>query len=390
MTVSENAVSNHQHPIWAEVDLSAIAHNVRALRKMSQGAKHMLVAVKANGYGHGAVAVARTALENGATDLGVARIQEGIALRHAGISAPILIFGPTPAAGMRRLIENALTPTVISLADAMALSDAAVALGKSIEAQIKIDSGMGRLGLPCEDLRLPDGTTTAETVSRICALEGLAITGIYTHFATADHADKTYADQQFQRFETLIAKLADNGIHIPLRHAANSGAIMEMPQTHLEMVRAGISIYGLYPSGEVDRSLIALRPAMRLKARIIHLKQVPAGTAISYGCTYRTTTATTIATIPAGYADGYNRRLSNNGDMLVHGQRAPIAGRVCMDLTMIDVGRISNVQVGDEVVLMGRQGDETISADEIADRLGTINYEVVSTLSERVPRLYLE
>ena len=221
-------------------------------------------------------------------------------------------------------------------------------------------------------------------------MKGLDLEGVFTHFASADSADKTYAEQQFAVYLDFLDHLKNAGLEIPVRHAANSGAIIDMPHTHLDMVRAGISLYGLYPSDEVDQGKITLAPAMSLKARIIHLKTVPAGFAVSYGMTHTTEKPTTIATIPVGYADGYNRRLSNRGCMLVNGVRAPIVGRVCMDLTMLDVGHISGVNLEDEVVIIGRQGTESVTADKIAGLLGTINYEVTSAITARVPRVYLE
>jgi len=377
------------HPlIWAEIDLAAIAHNVRELRRLIGDKVQLMVAVKANAYGHGAVQVARTALESGADQLGVARVEEGVALRRAGIEAPILILGYSPPDTASDLIEHRLMPTVYALENARAFSAAAAAVNRSIAFHIKVDSGMGRLGVPCDALQLDISQQPVAAIKAIIQLPGLEFQGLCTHFATADHGDKTFAHRQFSRFQALVADLEAAGIEIPIKHAANSGAIIDMPETHLDMVRAGISLYGLNPSLEVDLSRIDLRPALSLKARIIHLKTVPAGTRISYGGTWTSPCATTIATIPAGYGDGYSRRLSNRGRMLVNGKRAPIVGRVCMDLTMLDVGHIDDVKVDDEAVLIGRQGEEEISADEIAGLLGTINYEVVTALMARVERVY--
>jgi alanine racemase len=377
------------HPlIWAEIDLAAIAHNVRELRRLIGDKVQLMVAVKANAYGHGAVEVARAALESGADQLGVARVEEGVALRRAGIEAPILILGYTPPDNASDLIEHRLMPTVYALESARAFSAAATAVNRSIAFHIKVDSGMGRLGVPCDALQLDISQQPVAAIKAILQLPGLDFQGLCTHFATADHGDKTFAHRQFSRFQALVADLKAAGIAIPIKHAANSGAIIDMPETHLDMVRAGISLYGLAPSGEVDLGRIDLRPALALKARIIHLKTVPAGTRISYGGTWTSPSATTIATIPVGYGDGYNRRLSNRGQMLVKGKRTPVVGRVCMDLTMLDVGHIDDVKVGDEAVLIGRQGEEKISADEIAGLLGTINYEVVTALMARVERVY--
>lgn len=377
------------HLVWAEIDLTAIAHNVRELRRIVDPKARLLVAVKANAYGHGAEQVARTALANGATDLGVARIDEGLALRRAGIAAPILIFGFTPSDRTAELITHALVPAVYSLENARAMAAAARTQGRTLPVHIKVDTGMGRLGIPCGDQGGAGIDTAAETVERISRIDGLVIQGIFTHFATADQADKGYARRQFDLFSRLLDRLASRGVKVGLRHAANSGAIMEMPETHLDMVRAGISLYGLYPSEEVDRGRIDLKPALSLKARIVHLKPVTAGTCISYGCTFQTRKPTVIATVPIGYADGYSRGLSNRGTMLVRGQRVPIVGRVCMDLTMIDVGGVPGVSMGDEVVLIGRQNGAGISADEVAATLSTINYEVVAALTDRVPRVYI-
>jgi alanine racemase len=375
--------------IRAEIDLGAVAHNVRELRRITSTGSQLMIAVKANGYGHGAVPIAQTAIENGADSLAVARVEEGLELRKAGIEAPILIFGYTAAHRAEILMAEQLVPTIFSLQNARGFSAAAVSTKTKIPIHIKIDTGMGRLGIPCDQLRASGNGDAIREILEIERLPGVTVKGLYTHFATADHADKTYTNQQFDRFVDLTAALESHGMARPLLHAANSAAIIDMPQTHLDLVRAGISVYGLYPSREVARNRIALRPALELKSTIIHLKNVPAGTKISYGCTHETSAPTTLATIPAGYGDGYNRRLSNRAQVLVRGQRAPLVGRVCMDASMIDVGHVDETAVGDEVVLIGRQGDAFIAADEVADLLGTINYEVVTALTQRVARVYI-
>jgi alanine racemase len=374
--------------IRAEIDLGALAHNVRELRRITPNSTQLMVAVKADGYGHGAVPVAQTAIANGADSLAVARLEEALELRNAGIGAAILIFGYTPAHWAETLLAQRLVPTVFSLQNARDLSDAAVSKKATIPIHIKIDTGMGRLGIPCDELRLHSDSDAIREILEIERLPGVAVKGVYTHFATADHADKTYAKLQLDRFLALAAALESNGMRPPLLHTANSAAIIDLPQTHLDLVRAGISVYGLYPSREVARDRIDLRPALELKSTIIHLKHVPAGAKISYGCTYETGAPTTIGTIAAGYGDGYNRRLSNGAQVLVRGQRAPLVGRVCMDLSMVDLGHVGDAAVGDEVVLIGRQGDAFIPADEVADRLDTINYEVVTALTQRVSRVY--
>lgn len=378
----------------AEIDLTAITANVRELRRITRPEAQLLVAVKANAYGHGMVEVARQALESGADALGVARLPEALALRHSGIAKPILIFGYTSPDDVATLIRHDLTQAVYSVDTAKGYAERIGQADKRLKIHLKVDSGMGRLGLLPDSRRYAApgvniaGSAEKETLE-IAGLQQLELEGIFTHFASSDSADKTYAEQQFATFIEFLDRLKRAGLEIKIRHAANSGAIIDLPHTHLDMVRAGISLYGLYPSNEVDKNKISLIPAMSLKARVIHLKSVPAGTAVSYGMTHTTEKPTTIATIPIGYADGYNRRLSNRGSMLVNGLRAPIVGRVCMDLTMIDVGHIPDASLEDEVVMIGRQGSESITADELAGLLNTINYEITSAITARVPRVYL-
>ena len=352
-----------------------------------------MAVVKANGYGHGSVEVAREALQNGAQYLGVARINEAIPLREAGLDVPILIFGYSPPDLAPALIEYDLTQTVYSLSTASALSEQATRKGKKINVHLKVDSGMGRLGFLLavtndtpDDVAAQSSIRAIETITR---LPGLTVEGIFTHFATADSADKSYANLQLDRFMDLLNHLQKEGLEPPVRHTANSGALIDMPDSHLDMVRPGIATYGLHPSDEVDKSRVDLRPVMSVKSRVIHLKRVPPGFNISYGITFQTKNQTTIATVPVGYADGFNRLLSSRGHMLVHGQRVPIVGRICMDLTMLDVGNVSGVALEDEVVVFGEQGNEAVTADEIASHIDTINYEIVSTVTARVPRVYL-
>ena len=379
--------------VWAEVDLEAIAHNVRELRRITDPGADLMAVVKANAYGHGVIEVTRKALENGADSLGVARIEEGIELRKEGVKESVLIFGYTPLALAHKLIAFDLTQTVWSYKTAQALSDVAVSSNKQIKVHLKVDTGMGRLGL-LPDCRRPPATdrnligNAIREVESISSLAGLELEGVYTHFATADSSDKTYAGKQFEIFVDFLNELRRAGINPPLCHAANSAAIIDMPETHLDMVRAGIAIYGLYPSDDINKRRIVLKPAMTLKSKIVHLKKVPPGFKVSYGSTYQSPKSTTIASIPVGYADGFNRLLSSRGHMLVRGRRAPIVGRVCMDQTMLDVGHIPDVNLEDEVVIFGRQGDGFITVDEIAASLNTINYEIVSALTARVPIIY--
>ncbi|MEZ4525953.1 MAG: alanine racemase [Desulfobacterales bacterium] len=374
-----------QELAWAETDLSAIAHNVRQLRKITSPQARFMAVVKANAYGHGAVEVAKTALRSGADWLGAARMEEGIALRKAGLDAPILIFGYTPPSAGKDIARWDLTQTVYSAESARIFSQTARSAGKKIRIHIKTDTGMGRLGL----LTFPkeNAEQSVREIKEILRLPGLEPEGIFTHFAASDAGDKSYAHLQMQRFSDFLDRLGREGITFPLRHAANSAAIMDLPESHLDLVRAGIAMYGLRPSDEVAGEHLPLKPAMTLKCRIIHLKKADTGFCVSYGMTHRTQAPTVIATVSIGYADGYSRLLSNKGSMLVHGTRARIAGRVCMDLTMLDTGHIPDTALGDEVVVFGKQGHSTLPAEELAALTGTINYEIVSSLTSRVQRI---
>jgi alanine racemase len=379
--------------VWAEIDLDAVLHNVRELRRITHPSSLVMAVVKANGYGHGAFKIAEAALKGGAAWLGVANLVEALSLRKAGFDAPILIFGYTHAKSVRDLVDFNLSQSVYSLEMAQMLSAAAVSLGENVKIHVKIDTGMGRLGILAHDpMDLMSGPTSDPVVKMraIASLEGIELEGVFTHFATADQCDKSYAALQFSRFMDFIGALRFAGISPKMLHAANSAAVIDMPETHLDMVRPGISIYGLYPSPDVDKSKIILKPALTLKTRVIHLKQAPAGFKVSYGITYETASPTTIATVPIGYADGFSRRLSSCGHMLIRGCRAPVAGRVCMDLVMLDVGHIPDVAIGDEVVVMGRQEQEAVLAEEVAQTLDTIHYEVLTSIGERVKRIYID
>jgi alanine racemase len=375
--------------VRADIDLDAITVNIRELKKITAPGARFMAVVKANAYGHGAVEVARQAIAGGADCLGVARIDEAVALRKAGLEAMILVMGYTPPDLTRLALDHAVTLTVFDLATARAISDIAVAAGKTVTVHIKTDTGMGRLGLrPTGEGDGALDPDRVQTACRIAQMPGLDLEGIFTHFASADSTDTAYTDRQFALFCRYVDELARAGVNFRLQHAANSAAIISRPETHLDMVRAGIAMYGLNPSAEVNLSALATRPAMSLTARLVHVKKVPAGFCVSYGMTHCTKAPTVIATVPLGYADGYSRLLSSRGAMLVRGQRAPVVGRICMDLTMLDVGHIGGVRAGDEAVALGSQGSATMSADEIAGLLGTINYEVVSSITARVPRIF--
>lgn len=379
--------------VWAEIDLSAIACNVRAIRSLLQPSSRLMAVVKANAYGHGLLPVARHAVAAGADWLGVARLEEAMKLRQGGISAPILIFGYTPPEAAGVLVSHNLAQTVYSIEIARRTAEEARKSGGRLAAHIKVDTGMGRLGIVSAGAAPADGMAEAadgafNEIEAICRLRGLRVEGVYTHFATADHADKSFAHRQFAAFQGVLDALCSRGISAGLIHAANSAALIDMPETRLDMVRPGISIYGLYPSAAVSRSRIALQPAMTLKSRIIHLKSVDAGFYVSYGATARTSRPTRLATVAVGYGDGYNRALSSKGRMRVRGQYAPVVGRVCMDQTVLDVGHIPGVEVGDEVVVFGRDSAGELPVAELAAKLDTISYEVVTGISERVERVY--
>jgi alanine racemase len=369
-----------QYTTYATVDLDAIEHNVRALAAHTT-AREIFAVVKSNAYGHGAVQVAETALNSGATRLAVGRVDEAWQLRSGGIHAPILVMCYTVPAEAETIVEQNLMATVISLESAEALSRRAVALGRTVGVHVKVDTGMGRFGL------LPEG----EVLPYLAALErlpNLEIEGIFTHFATADARDKSYAQQQFALFQEILKVVEEAGHTIPVRHAANSAATLDLPETHLDAVRPGIALYGMYPSEEVSRE-VPLKAALTLKSHVGRVRTLPAGSSVSYGRTFIAKGPTTVANIPVGYGDGYHRALSNKGAVLIGGQRAPIVGRVCMDQFVVDVSHIPGVAEGDEVVLIGSQGDERITPEEVAGLAGTINYEVTTGLLQRIPRLFL-
>lgn len=368
-------------PVWAEIDLEALSHNVREICWVAGPRVQVMAVVKANGYGHGLEPVSQTALYSGATWLGVALLQEAVLLREKGIKAPIVVLGYTPEKDFKEVVARDVSQTIFTWEGGLTLAATAHRLGKKARVHIKIDTGMGRLGFLL-------GKDAVETITRLSRLPGLEIEGIYTHFATADEADKGYTEEQFLKFQWVLKQLAARGVYIRWRHCANSAAILDLPYTHLDLVRPGITLYGLYPSPVVCRDLVTLKPVMSLKARVVYVKEVPPGTCISYGKTYVTKKRTKVAIIPIGYADGYSRLLSNKSEVLVKGQRAPVIGRVCMDQLIVDVGHVPGVVQGDEVVLLGRQGKGEITADEVAAHMGTINYEVVCMISERVPRFY--
>jgi len=367
---------------WAEIDLRAIRSNVAGIKRLISPETHLMAVVKANAYGHGALEVARVCLQEGATYLGVATPNEALFLREQGINAPILVLGYTPDTLMDLVVENQIETTVFNMDTALALSKAASNSNRSVRLHLKIDTGMGRIGFRPDD-------SSIELIREISLLPGIIVEGIFSHLATADHLDKSFAREQVKVFKSFVSKLEESGISIPLKHLGNSAAIMEMPEAHFNMVRAGIITYGLYPSSEVDKSKLELMPAMSLRSRVSYVKTILAGQSVSYGRTYISKRETTVATVSIGYADGYSRLLSNRGWAMIKGQKAPLIGTVCMDQCMFDVSNIENVEAGDEVILFGKPADG-ITADDLAEIIGTINYEIVCAPSSRVVRTYAE
>ena len=365
-------------PTVAEIDLSAISFNIRAIREKVFPAQVMAV-VKADAYGHGAVPVAKEALKSGAAYLGVALVEEGIELRDAGIQAPILIFGGALEEQLPLFVKYNLEPTIYTIECARYLSQIADNENKQIPLHVKVDTGMGRVGVPHAE--------AVAFVESISQLPGIEVKGLYTHFSTSDERDKSYSHLQFARFEEIIRCLKNKKIEIPLKHAANSGAILDLPETYLDMVRPGVMMYGYYPSNETTES-VAIKPAMTFKTRVLHIKDVPENTSVSYGRKFITKKPTRIATLPVGYADGYNRLLTNRGQVTIRGKKFPVVGRVCMDLILIDLGDDRKVQIGDEAVLFGKREENNFTVEEYCEIVNTIPYEVTCWVSKRVPRIY--
>lgn len=377
-------------PIYTEIDLDAFRNNLNEIKRILTPGTEIMAVVKADAYGHGGEKIAREAVSCGATFLAVARMNEAIRIREYRINAPILLFDDSAPQNTGRYIELNIRPTINSMDEAELFSKQALACGKKLKVHIKVDTGMGRLGFIADGLSIEhELNPLCGLIRKIAELPSLEIEGVYSHFANADTKDKTHANGQMDLFLKLKKELESVMPGKILFHMANSAGIMELPESHFDIVRPGIIMYGLYPSNEVDMSSISLKPVMSMKSRIIHIKKVGPGFKVSYGSTFVTERETVIATVPAGYADGLSRQLSSTGEMLVRGKRAPILGRVCMDLTMIDVTFIDGVALNDEVVIMGEQLGSEISAYDIAEKTGTISYEVLTSIAPRVPRRFI-
>ena len=366
----------------AEIDLDAVDFNIKSIIKRVGGRAKIIGTVKADAYGHGAVEVSKVLEENGIDMFSVAMIDEGINLRNNGIKAPILVLGLTPPEYVKEAVEYDLIQTVSDYNTAEAISKAAKELNKKAVIHIKIDTGMGRIGFRPEK-------EAFDEIENISKLENIEINGIFTHFCTSDEKDKTFTYVQKEKFVYAVNELEKRGINIPLKHASASAGLMDFDDLFFNAVRPGIILYGYYPSDDVMKDRLPIKPVMSLKSYVMYIKDIENGDTIGYGRTYMANEKRTIATIPAGYADGYNRLLSNKGCILVNGKRAQLKGRICMDQCMADITGI-NAKQWDEVVLMGKQGNEEITADEIANEIGTISYEVLCMVSKRVPRVYIK
>lgn len=367
---------------WAEIDLDRAEKNFQAIRERTPAGIRLAAVIKANAYGHGAVRYAEL-LEGKADLFAVALCEEGIQLRKAGIATPILILSRVPEPLFPKLAEYRLIPTVYTVQDAEKLNRTAKEQSTVLPIHIAADTGMSRIGFQVSE-------ESVKQIKQIAGMKNLEIAGLFSHFAAADETDKTYARGQLEKFEAFSSALEKEGVHIPCKHLYNSAATMEFTPRY-DMLREGIILYGLRPSDEVDtRKIPQIRPVMSLRSKIIHIKTLPAGVSVSYGHTFTTQKDTVVATVCAGYADGVPRDLSGKGKVLIHGKRAPILGRVCMDQMMVDVSEIPQAALNDVVTIFGEDGEQTITADEVAELASTIGYEIVCLIPPRVPRIYLK
>ena len=384
MNAYESTMNFTRRAVWAQIDLDAAAHNMRQIRKHVGTDVKIAAVVKANAYGHGSVELAKTFAENGADCFAVSSLDEAVELRrYAHIDNEIFILGHTDARRTEELLTYDIEPAVFNLKNAEFFSQEARRLCKTLRVHIAVDTGMSRVGFQVNEFSVSE-------IKTIAALPNIEIRGMFTHFAVSDMKDKTFTREQYGHFRWMCKRMEEEGIHIALRHCCNSAAVLELPEYYCDMVRPGIIMYGCEPSPEIDIKPYDLRPVMSLRCCIAHVKLIDAGATVSYGRHYKAPSRRKIATLPAGYADGYSRILSGKVDVLYHGHRVPQVGAICMDQCMIDVSGEANVHAGDEVVLFGRQGDSFIPIEEIAAVCGTINYEIMCNISRRVPRVYMK
>lgn len=372
-------------PAWAEINLSNLDYNIRNIRAKVGEDKELIGVIKADAYGHGSVMCAEVLRQNGVKTFAIATLQEAITLREAGAKEEIIMLGLTPDMYADTIVKYDITPVVCSAVNAKAISDAAEKSGKIVSGLIAVDTGMGRIGYLADDIE-----NAVFDIKKMTALPNFKIKGLFSHMSTADAYDKTYSHQQEEKFNRFYNALVQAGIDVPMKTLANSASIMELPTIHFDAVRPGIILYGCYPSDEVDKKQLALKPVMSVKANIVHLKDVPENFSVGYGRKYISDKPARIATIALGYADGYPRPYSSQAKVIVNGVVCPIAGNICMDQCMIDVSNVPNVKVGDEVIVMGTDGINTILADDIANATGTINYEICCAFGQRLPKVYVK
>lgn len=375
---------NALRPAWAEINLNNLDFNIKNI-KAKIGQRELIGVIKADAYGHGSIKVAEVLRENGCKTFAVATLHEAITLREAGAKEEIIILGLTPSIYADTLVTYDLTPVVCDYENAAAIDAQARAAGKTIQGLIAVDTGMGRIGYLADEI-----DEAVQDIKKIASLSNFKIKGMFSHMSTADAADKTFSHLQEEKYNKFYKAVVSAGIDIPMRTLANSASIMELPTVHFDACRPGIILYGCYPSDEVDTNKLAIKPVMSVKANIIHLKDVPEGFSVGYGRKFISKRPSKIATLALGYADGYPRPYSQFAKVLVNGCVAPVAGNICMDQCMVDVTDVPDVKVGDEVIIMGSDGKNTISAEDIAKATGTISYEIVCAFGQRLPKVYVK
>ena len=375
---------NALRPAWAEINLNNLDFNIKNI-KAKIGQRELIGVIKADAYGHGSIKVAEVLRENGCKTFAVATLHEAITLRDAGAKEEIIILGLTPSIYADTLVTYDLTPVVCDYENAAAIDAQARAAGKTIQGLIAVDTGMGRIGYLADEI-----DEAVQDIKKIASLTNFKIKGMFSHMSTADAADKTFSHLQEEKYNKFYKAVVSAGIDIPMRTLANSASIMELPTVHFDACRPGIILYGCYPSDEVDINKLAIKPVMSVKANIIHLKDVPEGFSVGYGRKFISERPSKIATLALGYADGYPRPYSQYAKVLVNGCVAPVAGNICMDQCMVDVTDVPDVKVGDEVIIMGSDGKNTISAEDIAKATGTISYEIVCAFGQRLPKVYVK
>jgi len=373
---------NLSRPVWAEINLDNLAHNMKETRRVVNKNTLITAVIKADGYGHGAVCIGQTLLDNGANRFAVATLSEAIQLRASFPNTEIMVLGYTPNDLTEDILANNIIQTIYTLEQAEYFSKLALLSNKKITVHIKLDTGMNRLGMQ-------ESQETIDSILQMSKLEGLFIEGIFTHFAMADEIDKEYTNNQVKKYKKIVNTLEENGLNIPIKHVSNSAAIIDMPELNMDMVRAGIMLYGLYPSKNVNQNNVNLKEVMCLKAKISQVKEIPKGTGVSYGLKYKCSKNSKVATLPIGYADGFTRMLSGKASAMLQNKKVPIIGNICMDQCIIDISGL-DAKIDDEVVLFGGNDKNGISITSVSELLNTINYEIVCMVDKRVPRVYIK